>query len=614
MSNARQVDVLLSGIIGLDGAPLSGGKVYCYNAGSSTLKNLYNDVGLTVASNNPVILDENGRAIKYALGSYKLVIKDFNDSVIYTFDNLTYGFSPSSISADYLGSIYLSSVGGDSTNIQGSTDLTTPISSLSAGMRFVILMPFDCSANATLEIDSATAVPLYKPDGSEAVDAGYMVENQFYEIVYDGSVFRALSTTASLTSDRIGLGSIDSSILQSDSVGYAQIQDDSIDSSKIMAGGVETDDLADGSVTTPKLASAAVTTAKIDDGAITTAKIADSNVTTNKINDGAVTTSKIADANVTTAKIVDANVTEAKINTGAVTTTKIADSAVTTAKIDSKAVTTAKIADGAVTGTQIYSRTITGDKIALNAITGSLILDGEITSYKIRDGAVATARIADSAVTTAKIDSKAVTTAKIADGAVTGTQIYSRTITGDKIALNAITGSLILDGEITSYKIRDGAVATARIADSAVTTAKINNGAVTDAKLASSFIKNNASSATIQQLTVDNVYAGKNFKVNPNGVSVPLNSLVITPTANVNTVNVYAGTFNGDWALKLDNYYSSELLFFRNNSNYPAYIYSKNAVINPGDEDLPSAYLQGVVPQYSGAVLVCLNADYVLVC
>ena len=544
MSNARQVDVLLSGIIGLDGAPLSGGKVYCYNAGSSTLKNLYNDVGLTVASNNPVILDENGRAIKYALGSYKLVIKDFNDSVIYTFDNLTYGFSPSSISADYLGSIYLSSVGGDSTNIQGSTDLTTPISSLSAGMRFVILMPFDCSANATLEIDSATAVPLYKPDGSEAVDAGYMVENQFYEIVYDGSVFRALSTTASLTSDRIGLGSIDSSILQSDSVGYAQIQDDSIDSSKIMAGGVETDDLADGSVTTPKLASAAVTTAKIDDGAITTAKIADSNVTTNKINDGAVTTSKIADANVTTAKIVDANVTEAKINTGAVTTTKIADSA----------------------------------------------------------------------VTTAKIDSKAVTTAKIADGAVTGTQIYSRTITGDKIALNAITGSLILDGEITSYKIRDGAVATARIADSAVTTAKINNGAVTDAKLASSFIKNNASSATIQQLTVDNVYAGKNFKVNPNGVSVPLNSLVITPTANVNTVNVYAGTFNGDWALKLDNYYSSELLFFRNNSNYPAYIYSKNAVINPGDEDLPSAYLQGVVPQYSGAVLVCLNADYVLVC
>lgn len=544
VSNARQVDVLLSGIIGLDGAPLSGGKVYCYNAGSSTLKNLYNDVGLTVASNNPVILDENGRAIKYALGSYKLVIKDFNDSVIYTFDNLTYGFSPSSISADYLGSIYLSSVGGDSTNIQGSTDLTTPISSLSAGMRFVILMPFDCSANATLEIDSATAVPLYKPDGSEAVDAGYMVENQFYEIVYDGSVFRALSTTASLTSDRIGLGSIDSSILQSDSVGYAQIQDDSIDSSKIMAGGVETDDLADGSVTTPKLASAAVTTAKIDDGAITTAKIADSNVTTNKINDGAVTTSKIADANVTTAKIVDANVTEAKINTGAVTTTKIADSA----------------------------------------------------------------------VTTAKIDSKAVTTAKIADGAVTGTQIYSRTITGDKIALNAITGSLILDGEITSYKIRDGAVATARIADSAVTTAKINNGAVTDAKLASSFIKNNASSATIQQLTVDNVYAGKNFKVNPNGVSVPLNSLVITPTANVNTVNVYAGTFNGDWALKLDNYYSSELLFFRNNSNYPAYIYSKNAVINPGDEDLPSAYLQGVVPQYSGAVLVCLNADYVLVC
>lgn len=408
MSNARQVDVLLSGIIGLDGDPLSGGKVYCYNAGSSTLKNLYNDVGLTVASENPVILDENGRAIKYALGSYKLVIKDSNDSVIYTFDNLTYGFNPSSVSADYLGSVYLSSVGGDSTNIQGSTDLTTPISSLSAGMRFVLLMPFDCSANATLEIDSATAVPLYISDGSAAVDAGYMAENQFYEVIYDGSVFRALSTTASYGNDRIGLGAIDENNLQSNSVGYAEIQDDSIDSSKIAAGGVETVDIADGNVTTAKIADEAITTAKLDDESVTTAKL----------DDGAVTTVKIADANVTTAKILDSNVTTAKIADSNVTTAKIADSNVTTAKLDSKAVTTAKIDDKAITASQIADNTITASQIASKTITASEIADNTITATQIANSTITATQLATNAVETAKIKDGAVTTNKIANSSV----------------------------------------------------------------------------------------------------------------------------------------------------------------------------------------------------
>lgn len=203
MSNARQIDLLLSGIFGLDGAPLSGGKVYCYNAGSSTLKNVYNDVGLTIASENPVILDENGKAIKYALGSYKLVIKDANDSTIYTYDNLTYGFNPESVTADYSGSIYLASMGGDSSAIQGSTTLTTPISSLANGMRFVFQSPFDCAANATIAIDNADAADLYIADGSGPVTAGYIEEGQFYEIIYDGSVFRVLSTTAAIGEDKI---------------------------------------------------------------------------------------------------------------------------------------------------------------------------------------------------------------------------------------------------------------------------------------------------------------------------------------------------------------------------------------------------------------------------
>lgn len=501
MSNARQVDVLLSGIIGLDGAPLSGGKVYCYNAGSSTLKNLYNDVGLTTPSENPVLLDSNGRALKYALGSYKLVVKDDEDATIYTFDNLTYGFNPSSVSADYEGSIYLSSLGGDSVGIQGTTSLSTPISSISPGMRFVLLMPFDCGDNATITIDNLSAIAIYKADGDAPVDNGTMKQGQFYELIYDGSVFRILNTTAQITSDRIGDNTIDSDKLQSNSVGYAEIQNGVVDSSKIANSGVSTDNISDGAITTEKIASSAVATDKIIDGAVTTSKIPDDAITTGKIADGAVTTGKITDS--------------------------------------------------------------------------------AITADKISDGAIGTDKIINGSITTTKIN----------DGAITATQIAS----------NAVTAAKILNGNVTNVKLASGAV----------TTDKIASGAVTDAKLASSFIKNNATSATIGSLTTNNTYVDTNYKINPNGISYQINQdvTVYAPAGGFSTVNVYPGTRSNMWGLKMTNYTNGELVFFRNATNYDARVFPANVSV-PGD----LSNYQGVVPANSGAVIVCLSGDYVLVC
>lgn len=511
MSSARQVDVLLSGIFGLDGAPLSGGKVYCYNAGSSTLKNLYNDVGLTTPSENPVILDSNGRALKYALGSYKLVVKDDNDATIYTFDNLTYGFNPSSISADYEGSIFLSSIGGDSIGIQGSTSLSTPVSDISTGMRFVLLMPFDCGDNATITIDLLPEIALYKADGSSQVDSGTMKQGQFYELVYDGSVFRILNTTAQITSDRIGINTIDENMLQADSVGYAEIQDGVVDSSKIANSGVGTDNISNGAITTEKIAS----------GAITTVKITDSNVTTDKIANGAITTLKLADN----------SITEAKIEESAITTDKIADGATTTAKIADSCVTTAKIADS------------------------------NITSGKIASGSISATHIASNAVTTAKI----------------------------------------ADGNVTNAKLANGAVSTDKIA----------NGSVTDAKLASSFIKNNASSAIIGSLITNDTYVGTNYKINPSGISYQINqeTTVYRPDGGKSSINVYSGTRTNMWGLHMLNYSSGELVFFRNATNYEARVFPANVSV-PGD----LSNYQGIVPANSGAVIVCLSGDYVLVC
>lgn len=69
------------------GAPLSGGKIYTYVAGTSTAKNTYSDHLGATPNANPVILDSRGEATIYWDGSYKVVVKDSADVTIYTLDN-----------------------------------------------------------------------------------------------------------------------------------------------------------------------------------------------------------------------------------------------------------------------------------------------------------------------------------------------------------------------------------------------------------------------------------------------------------------------------------------------------------------------------------------------
>lgn len=69
------------------GAPLSGGKIYTYIAGTSTAKNTYSDHLGTTPNANPVILDSRGEATIYWDGSYKVIVKDSADVTLYTLDN-----------------------------------------------------------------------------------------------------------------------------------------------------------------------------------------------------------------------------------------------------------------------------------------------------------------------------------------------------------------------------------------------------------------------------------------------------------------------------------------------------------------------------------------------
>jgi len=112
MANARIVEFLLSGIFDISGNPVSGGSVHSYAAGTDTDKDLYTDAAKTSPATNPVILNASGRAIVYADGNYKFIVRDADDALLFTVDNFEN---------------QLTLVAHDTSHETGGSDLVTPI-------------------------------------------------------------------------------------------------------------------------------------------------------------------------------------------------------------------------------------------------------------------------------------------------------------------------------------------------------------------------------------------------------------------------------------------------------------------------------------------------------
>ena len=76
------------------GAPLVGGKLYTYEAGTTTPLATYSDSALSVANTNPIVLDGNAYAGTIYTDpdlSYKFVLKDSDDVTIWTQDAMLSG-------------------------------------------------------------------------------------------------------------------------------------------------------------------------------------------------------------------------------------------------------------------------------------------------------------------------------------------------------------------------------------------------------------------------------------------------------------------------------------------------------------------------------------------
>ena len=77
-------------IFGSDGLPLVGGKIYTYAGGTSTPIATYTDYTAATANTNPIILDSYGQANIWLVNTttYKFIVKDADDVLLYTVDNI----------------------------------------------------------------------------------------------------------------------------------------------------------------------------------------------------------------------------------------------------------------------------------------------------------------------------------------------------------------------------------------------------------------------------------------------------------------------------------------------------------------------------------------------
>ena len=72
-----------------NGNPLSGGKLYTYDAGTTTPKTTWTTSAETTPNANPVVLDSAGRATVFLNGSYRFDLKTSADVLIRSTDNVT---------------------------------------------------------------------------------------------------------------------------------------------------------------------------------------------------------------------------------------------------------------------------------------------------------------------------------------------------------------------------------------------------------------------------------------------------------------------------------------------------------------------------------------------
>jgi len=164
------------------GAPLVGGKLYSYAAGTTTPLATYTTQAGTIANTNPIILDSRGEAsVWLASAAYKLKLTTADDVEIWTVDNIS--------SAETFGaSQLLSSVGGTANAI--TAVVTSPnFTAYAAGQQFSFVAAATNTGATSLNLNGLGVKSLTK-QGTNPLVAGDIQAGQIVLVEYDGTRFQ----------------------------------------------------------------------------------------------------------------------------------------------------------------------------------------------------------------------------------------------------------------------------------------------------------------------------------------------------------------------------------------------------------------------------------------
>lgn len=177
-----------------DGLPLAGGKLYSYQAGTTTPLATYTDYGGSSANANPVVLDANGECDLW-LGSqaYKFTMHNSADVLQWTVDNVNQGNLAAATSASQIENLGITtSVASNALTINLTTSLgATPSSEspVKIGFRNATL-----SSGLSTAVSAESAVTVVVPSGATLSHADGVVNYIYvYAINYSGSIELAVS-------------------------------------------------------------------------------------------------------------------------------------------------------------------------------------------------------------------------------------------------------------------------------------------------------------------------------------------------------------------------------------------------------------------------------------
>ena len=155
-----------------DGAPLVGGKLYSYVAGTSTPQATYTDSDLTTPNANPIILEADGRPadpIFTLPAGYKFVLHDADDAEVWTLDNWS---DPGYIFSEELGLAQSAGAKDETSGYQVLvTDRLVTMDSTGGADPCVVQLPAAADFTGLLTVKNLGTIALaVTPDGADTID------------------------------------------------------------------------------------------------------------------------------------------------------------------------------------------------------------------------------------------------------------------------------------------------------------------------------------------------------------------------------------------------------------------------------------------------------------